>query len=307
MKNKKKLLLIAGIIIFLALIACVVFYYQTKALSPVEAIMMMYNTSRVKYSGVVVDENGTPLKGVKVQISKTKITDILNSKAIGETENKEVNSKFSFSYIGYPLIEFFFSKEGYYPERIILNSLKQEGTKKYLAVSNARIVLRKAGPFEQMTGGRLDVEQYPDKKIGWRLYRAKIKIKCEDKEAENIVFIDPKNVDFYLEDRNTGRSLFMKGSDERSGFIKVENALDMTYLREAPENGYQNTIEITYNDGSKNPQFYYFRVYIDGNFYYGKVKVYGTGKRKDGRTYIDANYKLNIAHGSRNVSTESNL
>ncbi len=37
MKGKKKLLLTASITIFLGLIACVIYYYQPKALRPVEA------------------------------------------------------------------------------------------------------------------------------------------------------------------------------------------------------------------------------------------------------------------------------
>lgn len=244
----------------------------------------------LKFSGTIVDEKGNPLKDVTVKIEKVKSNYLtMTDKRVKSTEI--VDKSFSFKYSGWQDVIFTFSKTDFYQaEESISIELP--------AKDNVKVVLRKIGelPKELLEGEMFFLWEKEDNgkiiRKGWS-YR-----NDEDGDIKDeIIFNDPKEVEFYIEKNGDGKSLYLISNNKSSGFISVPDAKNFTYLSTAPEKGYCTKVEIKEkNDGSY--QYLYFKL---NDKLYGKLQV-NTPIIVETRCQISVDYFINPS-GSTNVTT----
>lgn len=253
----------------------------------------------MRISGDIVDEKGNPISSVKLEIEKTKIIDFLPKlSGVDKNEEKVVESKFALEFPGWHYVYLTFSKEGYYPVKEKLSSMNVDEREDLHCRDNVKIVLRKIGDLtEGLISGwmQLELDDNDNGKVvkkGWH------SDKHNSNETEDIEYTDPKEVDFYIEkDKNDENAIILKANG-KGGFYTFNGvAKDLTYLSEAPVEGYVNEIKIKVGENKK----YYIYFKTDSGKY-GKMKgVVDVNKASTGFT---ADYILNPGGSKSLGSTE---
>jgi len=248
----------------------------------------------LKLSGVVMAQSGKPLDDVKVQIIKA-LSNFITMSGREDEDTEIVNGSFSFIFKGWHSVTFLFTKKGYYPERESLSLMNENiGNIK----KDIKVVLREIGDLPQdLIEGEMFFlwEKEDNAKIirkGWSY------IKDEDGDIKDeIIFNDPKEVEFYIEKNGDGKSLYLISNNKSSGFISVPEAKNFTYLNTSPEKGYSTKVEIKEkNDGAC--QYFYFKLH---DKLYGKLEV-NSPIIVETRYQISVDYFINPS-GSTNVTT----
>lgn len=252
--------------------------------------------------GVVVDEEGNYLKGVTMEIEKGKSI-VFGMKTY--KEKKIINGRFSVKANGFTAVSLEFRKKGYYPEYLEFDFLKGTGGKKIgrnLINRNIKVVMEKIGKLPSLirfesyvrfySGGRAVIIDI-NKGLSDPTDRGRGKVKVEDL-LENLsrnllpsgcIYLIPQDIDargkFLDIKERIEKKVFPKAklvlNDPEGGFLiytPSQKEWDVFYhplireMKEAPENGYVNEIEVPIRT-SKKEILFYFKV----NDKYGKGMV----------------------------------
>lgn len=316
MKRKTKRILIVLFFVFAIAIIIALLLEKSKGslnLIRLENMLQNYASKKMLLKGDIIDEKGTPVNGVSVQIEKVK-SDLLTMSDTREKESIIVDSKFSLQYTGWHDIIFSFSKDGYYPVKEVLSAIGEKTADTHNIKENTTIVLRETGTFaKHLQDGIMYLEQEKQydgsiRRTGW-VYNER---ECEKyniyERVRNMPYDAPSEVDIYAEKTEDGDGLYLIANGENAGFTEPVSVPDFTYLPEAPESGYTSKLKIPFltpnNDGGNKrksvTEFSYFKL-KEG--IYGKMKIEAK-ELDDGEAYrITCSYYLN-PDGSRNLRSK---
>ncbi len=245
--------------------------------------------------GVVVDEEGNYLKGVTMEIEKGKSI-VFGMKTY--KEKKIINGRFSVKANGFTAVSLEFRKKGYYPEYLEFDFLKGTGGKKIgrnLINRNIKVVMEKIGKLPSLirfesyvrfySGGRAVIIDI-NKGLSDPTDRGRGKVKVEDL-LENLsrnllpsgcIYLIPQDINargkFLDIEEKIAKKDFPKAklvlNDPGGGFLiytPSHKEWDVFYhplireMKEAPEEGYVNEIEVPIRTSSMGKEIlFYFKV-----------------------------------------------
>jgi hypothetical protein len=263
MKKIKKIIMKRKFIVTVS----IVFLFVLIGLGGPTALEMMKKMTNVDFSlsGKVVDENGDLLDEVILkQIYHTptfKAPDFASKKTI---KKNIINGAFDVNWHG-SAVELFFGKKGYHPAKYsIFGTQVRRMTEKEMVAKKIRDQKEKANLYMNMKHQKDDIvitlrkigkdpvkllkRDYKRYTLGLRNGKKNAGVKFTDKPKTS----DKNDLSLVLGEDDNGNVKAWLETPEEGGIIFVKPYLDIHQMFEAPEDGYQQKININELNREKN-------------------------------------------------------